>query len=109
MAEWKCRRRGLGTAAGGNCARLARCQRKLCSSRHRYRTVYSLTTIPFLVARLPVVGRVLGHARPTAYTRYGKCVPKRQIWPWYPRPPEPDAAEPGVDDDDDDLGGRGLA
>ena len=54
-----------------------------------YRTVYSLTTIPFLLARIPVVDKVLGHHRPTAYTRYGKCVPKRKIWPWYPMPPAP--------------------
>ena len=53
-----------------------------------YRTLYSLTTFPFLLARIPVVDKVLGHHRPTAYTRYGKCVPKRKIWPWYPMPPE---------------------
>ena len=56
----------------------------------RFRTVYSTTTIPFLLARLPIVDRVLGHHRPTAYTQYGKCVPKRKVWPWYPKPPEPE-------------------
>ena len=53
-----------------------------------FRCLYSITTVPFLLARIPVVDKILGHHRPTAYTRYGKCVPKRKLWPWYPMPPE---------------------
>jgi hypothetical protein len=50
---------------------------------HRFRIIYSCTTFPFLVFRLPVLNLVLSHARPTGYTKSGKCVPKMKIWPWY--------------------------
>ncbi|KAK7249383.1 hypothetical protein SO694_00048160 [Aureococcus anophagefferens] len=63
-----------------------------------FRCLYSITTVPFLLARIPVVDKILGHHRPTAYTRYGKCVPKRKLWPWYPMPPEERArASSGAD------------
>lgn len=48
-----------------------------------FRIIYSCTTFPFLVFRLPVLNLVLSHARPTGYTKSGKCVPKMKIWPWY--------------------------
>merc|ERR1711938_425223 len=47
-----------------------------------FRIIYSVTTFPFLVFRLPVLNLVLSHARPTGYTKTGKCVPKMKIWPW---------------------------
>ena len=48
-----------------------------------FRIIYSVTTFPFLLFRLPVLSLVLSHARPTGYTRNGKCVPKLKTWPWY--------------------------
>ena len=64
-------------------------------------------SFPFLLARLPVVDRVLGHHRPTAYTRSGKCVPKRKIWPWYPKPMEPLPVD--ADDAPPTAPGTGMA
>eukprot|EP00762_Andalucia_godoyi_P002945 ANDGO_04200.mRNA.1 hypothetical protein AMSG_00053 len=39
------------------------------------KTLFGLLSFPFLVFKLPVLGSLLTHARPTAYTKLGKCVP----------------------------------
>ena len=75
-----------------------------------FRIIYSVTTFPFLIFRLPVVSLILSHARPTGYTRTGKCVPRLKTWPWYhshrpvkPRSPTVVAPPPDPADAPDDA------
>jgi hypothetical protein len=42
------------------------------------RCVYALLSFPFVIFKLPPLSLVLTHARPTGYTRTGRCVPMKK-------------------------------
>ena len=50
---------------------------KAASALFWVRVFYSLTTLPFLLLKLPVLSKVLTHANATGFTEGGRCVPKK--------------------------------